>query len=285
VTPQSDSSSDFQVTVVIPAYNAEPWIAKALDSIAAQTRPVSEVIVVDDGSTDRTADIARTHGASVLQKSKSGVSAARNAGIKSAKTEFIAQLDADDCLEPRFIELCAEALTLRPDTKLLFGNLRFISETSEEILPDISFASRLDALAGGAVGNDLYEAPSDLYTRLLRSKTYCVPSSGALLRRSAAIDCGLYDTSMVWAEDADFVFRLTRQPGAVMYTYETVATVLRAGHSTIDKHNRITKAHNAIYSKKKLLGMADTLNLDSREIEATRTALKQDFAFRLRQSD
>lgn len=97
------------VSVVIPSYNAEPWIRQTIRSALAQTYPNIEVIVVDDGSTDSTADIVRrlmTEDSRLslsVQKNR-GVGAARNHGIALAKGEFIAPLDHDDLWSPDKIE-------------------------------------------------------------------------------------------------------------------------------------------------------------------------------------
>lgn len=94
------------VSVVIPAYNAAPFIARAIESVLAQTRPVLEVLVVDDGSRDRTAEIAAGFGAPVrvVRQANAGPSAARNHGARLARGEWIALLDADDAWLPEKLE-------------------------------------------------------------------------------------------------------------------------------------------------------------------------------------
>ena len=90
------------VSIVIPCYNAERFLAEALESAFLQSYPSTEIIVVDDGSTDRTADLIRAYGDSVLADfgSHGGASAARNRGTALARGEFIQYLDADDLLTP-----------------------------------------------------------------------------------------------------------------------------------------------------------------------------------------
>src|SRR5258708_23037147 len=73
------------VSVVIPAYNSEEFIGEAFASVRGQTLSVSEIIVVDDGSSDRTAELAEQSGAFVIRQKHGGISVARNAGIPAAK--------------------------------------------------------------------------------------------------------------------------------------------------------------------------------------------------------
>jgi glycosyltransferase involved in cell wall biosynthesis len=107
--------TDSLVSVIIPAYNAEPQIAQTLKSVLAQTYQQFEIIVVDDGSTDRTADVVRSLQAidpriQLIQQRNAGVSAARNAAIAQARGEYLAPLDADDVWLPPMLERCIERL-------------------------------------------------------------------------------------------------------------------------------------------------------------------------------
>ena len=84
--------------VIIPAFNASATLRQAVDSVLAQTYAPHEIIVIDDGSTDTTAEVARSYGARVtlISQGNSGVSAARNAGARAASGEGLGFLDADD---------------------------------------------------------------------------------------------------------------------------------------------------------------------------------------------
>src|SRR5690242_8593951 len=91
------------VSILIPAYNAEKWIGDTLQSALAQTWPNKEIIVVDDGSSDRTLEIARqfaTKNVSVLTQQNQGAAATRNKGFQVCQGDYIQWLDADDLLSP-----------------------------------------------------------------------------------------------------------------------------------------------------------------------------------------
>jgi glycosyltransferase involved in cell wall biosynthesis len=114
----------FKISAVIPAYNCEKYIARSIDSILAQTCPVDEIIVVDDGSQDKTADIVRSYGDKVklIQQPNAGVSVARNTGILAATGDWIAFLDADDEWLPEKIKRQIEHLQNNPDLVWSMGN-------------------------------------------------------------------------------------------------------------------------------------------------------------------
>ena len=98
------------VTVVIPAFNAAQYLAVTLDSVLQQTHVPEATVVVDDGSTDDTAAIAKRAGATVITQVRKGPGAARNRGIEAATTEFVAFLDADDWYAPDKLERAVKLL-------------------------------------------------------------------------------------------------------------------------------------------------------------------------------
>jgi glycosyltransferase involved in cell wall biosynthesis len=120
------------VTVVVPTYNAAATIGRCLDSIAAQTKSPARVIVVDDGSTDASADLARAHpltGLEVVSNAANrGPGAARNDGAQRAHTKWVAFLDADNEWAPAFLEeACAAAENFRADVASTGGTRSLIS--------------------------------------------------------------------------------------------------------------------------------------------------------------
>ncbi len=119
------------VSVVMPAYNVARYLGDAARSVLAQTFGDFELLIVDDGSTDDTAAIARQLAAAdprvrVLEQSNGGISSARNAALREARGRFIAILDGDDVWEPGYLEAQIRILQDRPDVAIVTGNAWFL---------------------------------------------------------------------------------------------------------------------------------------------------------------
>jgi glycosyltransferase involved in cell wall biosynthesis len=105
------------VSIIIPCYNAAPWVGATIESALAQTWRATEIIVIDDGSTDNSCTLANRfapRGVRTFTQANRGASAARNHGLRVARGEFIQFLDADDLLSPDKIEAQVELLHVRP---------------------------------------------------------------------------------------------------------------------------------------------------------------------------
>lgn len=115
---------ELSISVVIPAYDNARWIGRAIESVLDQSRPADEIFVVDDGSTDQTAEIAEGFGSAVqvIRQSNAGAAAARNTGIGTATGNWIAFLDADDEWEPDKLRLQVEHLQQHPDLEWTTAN-------------------------------------------------------------------------------------------------------------------------------------------------------------------
>ena len=111
-----------KISAVLPCFNGTAYLEEALSSIRSQTRPVDEVIVVDDGSTDGSAELAERWGATVIRHGVNrGEGAARNTGWRAATGDAIAWLDADDSWRPNHVEVVAALLERHPDAACAFG--------------------------------------------------------------------------------------------------------------------------------------------------------------------
>jgi len=172
------------ISVVIPAWNAAATLAETLASVAVQSLPASEIIVVDDGSTDATAEIARSAGATVVAQSNQGPAAAMNTGVAAARHGLIAFLDADDLWPAGKLALQHRALTEEAGLDGVFGHVA--------CFPDPALDGRLH------VPQDV--APGWLAGTLLvrRAAVLAAGPFDAALRGSAFIDwtararhCGL----------------------------------------------------------------------------------------------
>lgn len=114
-----------RISVVVPLYNAEPYVGAALDSILGQTLPPDEVIVVDDGSTDRGGEVVAGYGEAVrlLRQENLGSATALNRGIRTARGARLAFLDADDLWLPEKLELQSAALDAEPALDGVFAHV------------------------------------------------------------------------------------------------------------------------------------------------------------------
>ena len=186
------------VSVIIPTYNYGRFVAGAIESALGQTCPSVEVIVVDDGSTDDTAEVVGKFGERVryLRQENSGVGAARNRGVAEAVGEFIAFLDADDTWEPTKLEKQLAVFERDPEVGLVHCGMReFDSETGGTV------ATHVDGQAGWVADELLlWERPAIIG-----------PGGTIMVRRDAFEAVGGFDERMRVSEDWDFCYRVARR--------------------------------------------------------------------------
>jgi glycosyltransferase involved in cell wall biosynthesis len=124
------------VSVMMPAYNAEQYIGQAIESVLAQNYPHWELIIVDDGSTDRTVDVAFSFTdprIKIIHQDNSGESAARNTALKHMQGEFVAFLDADDIFLPDHLEVTLNYLLSHPDRDAVYTDGHYCNQSGLRI--------------------------------------------------------------------------------------------------------------------------------------------------------
>lgn len=130
------------VSVVIPVYEGERFLAETLDSVTAQTHTPVETIVVDDGSPDNSVQVASGRpGVRVLRQAHQGVAAARNAGVAAARGELIAFLDQDDLWQPSKLALQVALLSARPELDIALAHVEMVLHDGTPRPPWITWAT------------------------------------------------------------------------------------------------------------------------------------------------
>jgi len=195
------------VSVVIPAYNSKEFIGAAVTSVRAQTLPVSEIIVIDDGSTDGTADIAAQLGVRVIRSEHRGISAARNIGIREAQHEWIAFQDADDLWEPEKLECQWQASLLYPDVGLVSCDL--VQWVIGEAKPTAG-SSRYDDAAIRASLRYIPEVNGSL------AESIRFNSPAMLIRRELLLSVGLFDEDIEYVEGVECYLRIMARCAVVL---------------------------------------------------------------------
>ncbi len=183
-----------RVSAIITAYNSEAFIADAITSVLGQSRPVDEILVVDDGSTDHTREIVARYevqGVSYHFQENSGASAARNLGIQRSTGDFVAFLDADDEWLEDKNRVQVEYLAAHPEVALLSGlylwwNVPKGTRRQRGRVPGGVKTLRREILVRNVIGNP----------------------SMCMARRTAILEAGLFDTKLRLCEDFDLWNRM-----------------------------------------------------------------------------
>lgn len=225
------------VSAIVPTFNRAYCVTRAIDSVLAQTYPDVEVVVIDDGSADNTADVIRQqYGGDArvryFHQPNGGVSAARNTGLRQVRGEFVALIDSDDYWHPWKLEAQVAALRQFPDIGLLWTEFEAVDPTGRVIDPRHLktmyagyrhfsefelFSSRFPMRS---IAPDLTEvADALLYTGNVFTQMLVgglAPTSTSVFRRERIDKVGFFDTSMRIGEDYNFLLRAARE-GTVGY--------------------------------------------------------------------
>lgn len=186
------------ISVIIPTYNYGHFLSAAINSVLAQTYAATEIIIVDDGSTDNTKDIVRSFGNDVvyLRQENSGLSAARNTGIVESKCDLIAFLDADDLWHPEKLKLQVDYLEAHVQFGMVYCGAR-----------------EFDSMSGRTLGIHLDGKEGWLAEDLLNFEVPTVIAIGStsLIKREVFDAIGKFDPQLNHSEDWDISFRIANK--------------------------------------------------------------------------
>jgi glycosyltransferase involved in cell wall biosynthesis len=188
-----DMKTMAMVSVIVPSYNHGHFLGESIESVMAQTYPQHEIIVIDDGSTDKTREVVtRYPKVRYVWQRNQGLPAARNRGIRESRGEYVVFLDADDRLLPRHLEISLEAFRSHPDAGWVCGSFCYFGNEPPfrpahpcHAWPD-RFAGFLHCVFFGAV-------------------------HAAMYRRKVLVESGGFDERLRTSEDREFYLRLSRQ--------------------------------------------------------------------------
>ena len=182
------------VSVVIPCYNQAHFLPDAIESVLAQTHPHHEVVVIDDGSTDNTREVAgRYPGVRCVRQRNSGLVAARNTGIRRSNGDYPVFLDADDRLLPDALEVGLQDMGAHPECAFVSGHYRHIGVDGRPLpTPELRCVAE------------------DHYGALLRTNYIGMPAT-ALYRREVFEHVTGFESSLRACEDYDLNLRITRR--------------------------------------------------------------------------
>jgi glycosyltransferase involved in cell wall biosynthesis len=225
-----------KISVIIPAYNAEPYIGRAIESCVQQTSPPDEIIVADDGSTDRTSEVALRYQGPVRVirlAENSGASVARNRAVEASSGDWLAFLDADDWFLPNKLELQRRCIQENPHAVLVFGGYRVIP-------------------VGGSEQEGLWTPPSDLHWRLRYQ--CCFTLCSVMLRRDALEAAGRFDPAYRHCEDWDLWLRIAARFSAEAFAAVPAPSFVyrRVAGSLSSNAMQLFKARSAIIETRRL---------------------------------
>jgi len=198
-----------KISLYIPCYNVEGYLAPVIEAALKQTLAPDEILIVDDGSRDRTLEIAAKFPVTILKHERNkGLAAARNTALRAARNELVASLDADCAPQLRWLELLSEPLS-DPNVAMAGGRL---IETAL-----ISVADRWRKA----------HMPQDWGDTRLANPRF-IFGSNTIVRRSAVLEAGAYDESMrTNGEDVDLSLRLRARGYSLVYEPTAVVHHLR----------------------------------------------------------
>ncbi len=221
-----------KVSVIIPTYNRMHLIARAIDSVLAQTFTDYEIIVIDDGSKDDTQQILQTYQTKIkyIFQDNQGISEARNRGIQESKGEYIAFLDSDDWWAPEKLTEQVKILNTHKNIGIVYSRMPIINEKGETIGMKPNGAS-------GKNFKELLEIWGDL------------PTSTVLTRRECFDKVGTFDKDLPPMEDIDMWLRISQFYDLYEIEGKTLAYYYRHGTQITANPIKVYEGLTKIYKK------------------------------------
>lgn len=193
------------ISVIVPSYNCARYIAAALESALQQDYPNKEILVVDDGSTDNSLEVLRGFGdrIQVITQANAGAAAARNTGLRAAKGEYLAFLDADDLWLPGKLTAQANYLDAHPEIGLVYSAWQ-----EWHARADGEFDPPPAVPASDASTEIVAQESGWMYNRLLLD--CAIHTTTAMIRGKVAGEVGLFDVKLRRGQDYDYWLRVSR---------------------------------------------------------------------------
>jgi len=201
-----------KVSIVIATYNRAYCLGEAIESALAQTLPVAEILIIDDGSTDNTAEVVSSFNSDklrYLKKENGGLSDARNWGVRESAGDSVIWLDDDDLLLPHAHEAYIDELSRDPNIDIVYGNYRLVDVDGNELC-----VWKCD---------DFYRNNAFYISRLLIGRR--IPHGGSMWHKSVYEKYGMYDLAFKRASDYDLFARIAphvsfKNAGSIVYVYK-----------------------------------------------------------------
>jgi glycosyltransferase involved in cell wall biosynthesis len=242
------------IGVVVPARNAGRTLERTLLSLRQQADPPDEIIVVDDASTDDTAEISARFKLRVVRARATGPSGARNLGLEKLTTTYVAFLDADDSWPRGYVSSARRVLSKRAAAMLVAGRVEFSSD-------------------GKVIGRRNISLDQLVPAKLVLHNP--ITTSGVICSRQSALDAGGFDQQFRYGEDLDFWIRLLNLDQALAMAPTPVNYTVRDAPEPLDKVQEVEENRRRVLGK-----VSKLLSLSPAELRLAQAHLSLDLGLR-----
>lgn len=233
---------DSKVSIIITTYNQAPYLGEAIASALVQSHRNLEIVVIDDGSTDGSEEVAaRFSGIKYIKQKNQGVAAARNTGVRACSGEFIVLLDGDDRLLPDAVEIGLKQFGSHPEAMIVAGLARMINKNGEVF--EVRTRKSLDGTP---------------YEYLLKGNSIFMPAM-AMYRRGVFDLVGLFDGRYAPAEDWEMYLRIARSYPVVFHDHIVAEYRIHGMNSSRKTALLFVQAHKVMVDQWKYVRQDETL--------------------------